>query len=201
MRILWMALVIALGMLAGAVPALASTVLDFEQSGSDVVATISGSLDLPAPYLPSNSETSSALLSPIGAVVQTSSGSLPYVSYQLNSADPHSFGTSVQSHPTSNPINVPFWLSGYQSLLLLATTDQSVTFTGALTYADSTLASLGLNTGVYTYTLDNDETFTVEIGVLPVPASLGLLLSALAGLAAFGWWRGRRMVQSEVATS
>ena len=61
---------------------------------------------------------------------------------------------------------------------------------GSATWAGETFASLGLAPGEYTFTIPSD-TFTVVIGQVPMPATLLLLVSAVAGLGAVRTWRRR----------
>jgi hypothetical protein len=54
------------------------------------------------------------------------------------------------------------------------------------TYENETLASLGFSQGVYVWSLPND---TITLNVVPIPASVWLFGSALAGL---GWMRRKQ---------
>ena len=175
-------------------PARSAVIINFEETGGNVTMDLSGSLDLTGATPSGGGPIGLALFSPTSsiadAILLTGTGlidrylSLSGPSVVGGGGPPTVFpdspsSTSFWLRPLANEFAVP---SGYASGDPLNIT---LTFTG------QTFMSLGLTEGdQFVWTLPND-TITMNIGPLSVPAPAGLPL-ALAGLGAVAFVRRRR---------
>lgn len=193
--------VLAVSLNVGAAEAASS--LLFEESGTDVVGTLSGMLDV-------TGYTDTSLYSSGNIAVDPSNGrwvAEPSVTNLLSgiavASGPASFGTGGVSFATSY---VGTQLDLRPSAVLVASDFAGGAVNGLMTFAGESFASLGLEPGSYEYVLDNDDTFTVLVGSqeqvgpgspevplpsVPLPPGGMLLLSGLGGIAAMKRWKTR----------
>lgn len=59
---------------------------------------------------------------------------------------------------------------------------------GSLTFSSTTLTALGVTPGTYVWSLPNDS-ITLNVGTVPIPAAGWLMSSGLVGLAGLGRYR------------
>jgi hypothetical protein len=164
-----------------AVPASAGLLITLEESGSDVVATLSGSLAaLPTP----NDNGNAILRNRVGGLFPyfdstnlTSGTSVNLNNYEFVPANSFpAFGTSstIVNATEASGLNTSVFIN-VNRLALPASYNPGTSFTGTLTWAGSSLASLQLTPGSYSGTLSNAETVTIQ--VVPEPTSLLLLIT------------------------
>jgi len=162
------------------------------QSGSDVVATGSGSLDFSnLVFNVSGSCTPGVSAATIGLSLGTNNG--PCTEYVGTITGPASWGagsltfTSSGSGPnvviTSSSIAVP-----------LAYVSGAALGTSTATFLSNTLAGLGLTIGTYTYSwgTTNPDTFTVNINTSSPESSSAPLTLAGLGVISLLMWKRRR---------
>ncbi len=160
-------------------------VLTAIETGGDVVISGGGAANLDGLNLLTNGVGFGAivpqdgtLLTPVGFVV---------VDFYGSTSGPVSFGTGTYVNPTSgfgdalgvesNSLYVP---TGYVSGTNLSTT---------MVFANQTFASIGLTPGTYVWTWGsgaNADSFTLQIGAIPEPATLGVFSLGLVGLICLG---------------
>jgi hypothetical protein len=176
----------------------AALIIDVSQVGGNVVATGSGTIDLtglinygPNSIFYSNAGTipdialiyvgpSGTLDAYGGASGPTSFGTLFYEPAP-SSGTGDIFGVQGNGQSSGSYIDVP---AGYVSGSPLS---------GSMTYDNTTIASLGLTPGTYTYTWGSGpdaDSLTVNIASVPEPSSL--IMAGAAALAGLGLWIRRR---------
>lgn len=180
-----------------AVPASAGVLISFEEVGSDVVATVSGSITLPAPG-PTQSEVLNNRVAP----------SSPYLTFG---------GGSISSAPIYNWQGVwtvwgtegfsgPGWTnpgtgSGIADNERFGLGNTNITFAsdfvsgseigGTITWSAQDFTTMGLTPGTYSNALALDPTQTFTVNVVPEPATGALGLVSLGCGAAFVIGRAR----------
>ncbi|MCP5156689.1 MAG: hypothetical protein H6983_21105 [Ectothiorhodospiraceae bacterium] len=180
----------ALTIFVGAAPSHAAVIFNASQSGPDVVFSFSGSLDLTGLSGPTFSCCSVSQINPQFGNFGTFFGDYDRYTGLLTAPAFGTGGLTATGLRTGDILNVngpglAFNVQqGYVSGDALA---------GSFTFANATMASLGLTTGNYVYTLPND-TITLSIpsfpsSEVPLPASLALMLT---GLLALGGTAARR---------
>jgi hypothetical protein len=172
----------ALASLSIAAPASAAVTLNFIETGSGVVGSFSGSLDLTGMSLTPSLASPASFMNPFSGVV----GFYTASAFDRYAAAPafQEFGFGGASAPTavsgdtfglrsgSFRVDVPV---GYVSGSLLS---------GSATFAGSTLADLGiaLESGPFVYTLPSADTITITANPVPEPSTVGLMLAGLGVL-------------------
>lgn len=177
---------LALSLSAGA--AQSAVLFAFEETGGNVVGTLSGSLDLTGASYLRTASVGSGIVSSRGEVaiegnvyMYAATGPAPF-----GSAFTPTFGTGVGS---------PFFVQGVPGRIGVGVSTvytSGSALSGTLTFLTASFLSLGITPGEYVYTLPND-TVTLRFSqaqVVPLPATLPLLLGGL-GLA-FAAARRRR---------
>lgn len=181
---------VGLGITMVAAPATAGVTVNITQVGSDVVANVSGSLDL------------------TGATPACSCGSQPYIwaaegflhtgNSSFTGDDYYgvtgtaTFGSGGQfdaSSTTGDDFGLAAGAGGDANFEVPAGYVSGSALSSSATWTNQTFAALGLTPGTYTYTLPNDS-ITVNIeGAVPEPATWAMML---VGFGAIGWQMRRR---------
>jgi hypothetical protein len=179
-------------------PAQAAYVIRFEESGGDVLANGSGSLDLSDLTFDRSAEFRRAQVSgDIAAVIVGTAFGPDPISVFTGFSGPSSFGPGPST----------FADDGAGKKLGIATSDSAPgdilgvpsdylsgsPLTASSIWSGQTFASLGLDPGVYIYswgTGDHADTFTVQIGV-PEPSTWATMLVGFVGLGLAGYRRAR----------
>jgi hypothetical protein len=168
-----------------AAEASAAVGFSFEETGGNVVGTLSGSLDLSgAKLFDTFSAAQGAILPRFGLVTFTGAG----VTYEASGPGDFGQGLSEFTMSSGSPFHVSPDLIGVSSTYISAQT-----LAGTISFLGTDFASLGITPGTYVYTLFDmgtqdytGDTVTLRFtpgAVIPLPATLPLLLAAL-GLAA-----------------
>jgi len=179
-------LVLAASLAAAAGPARAAYIVTFSQVGPDVVASGSGTIDINGLTL-IDSGLTVPQVAPAFATEAT--GAAGTVDEYSEVSGPLSFGPGgVTDATTGTDDLVGIEASIGPGLILVPTGYVSgAPLSGTATYAGQTIASLGLTPGSYVYSFGsgaNADTFTINIGAVPEPASLALLGAAVLGFGA-----------------
>jgi len=175
-----------------AVTAQAAYIVNATEVGGDVVFAGSGSIDITAWTSRGSVNRTCCFVDPDSIIILGSPGSfIPVEDYEISAANisgPASIGpgtalvsatggtgeyTSLFWGPTTSQLSVP---AGYVSQRALQAT---MSFTGA------SFASLGLAPGAYVWTWGSGESadsYTLNVGTVPVPAAVWLFGSGLLGL-------------------
>lgn len=168
----WGAALLSACAFAAAAPAEAAVSIAFQAVGSDVVATLAGSVNLTGMTSQAYGEVGSVIWP--GPALVYFGGPVDY--YYGSASGPGSWGGFAVTQATSKAgdafaldgkLGVVSLPSGYTSRAPLAAT---MTFSG-LTFGD-----LGLDVGRYVYTLPHDK-IVVTVGNVPEPASWAMLIA------------------------
>jgi hypothetical protein len=174
---------LCLSLMAGG--AQAAVLFAFEETGGNVVGTLSGELDLAGAASLGTAflaDVPGLLFPPEAGLVLSPAGS-GEISETYAIDAPGSFGGGPVSIATSAAGSL-FTLVGAfggNASLGLPEGYAGEALAGTITFAGASFASLGIAPGEYVYTLPND-TVTLRFGrteVIPLPASLPLMLGAL----------------------
>ena len=166
--------------------------IQFQEDGSSVVATISGSIasfeGLSAPSVDGSFGTGSAVNSSVGRVVMgnNATGFLGNVYYgtmfsgQWVSSPANLGSTTAGFTPaSSSSTNFAIWVNDY-GITLTKTYSLGAEFIGTATWNNSSFNTLGLAEGIYTYSWTGDF-INIEVGTpIPEPSTYGLILGGLA---------------------
>lgn len=167
-----------------AVSARAAVIISADEVGPDVVFSYNGSINLTGNTGSTDHVTPVMRIDPSGPQIVALSAA-NYTAYDMVISGPATFGTGGQTDadsgtgdnfyvlPSSDVIAVPI---GYTS---------GDPLSGSITFDNTDLTTLGVNTGTYVWTLPND---TITLNVVPEPATY----AALLGLAALGFVCARR---------
>ncbi len=194
-------IVVAMLVFCGAERSQAAVLATLTEDGGDLLLTANGTIDLTgltsigaanfAPFICPN-----GCGAPSGIFVAGPTGIQTADRYYLGIGVPAFFGSSPYLTADSGSGDF-FGMSGFtgQSVLLVPEGYSSgELLSGSSIFENATFASLGLITGVYTYTLPND-TVTLRIGEIsaaPIPAALPLFLTMLSAMGGLRWWRQRK---------
>lgn len=185
-------------------------IINIVESGSDVVATLSGSInDLTGTTVTSTQPDSfSSFIRPNSGVIGFSpnSSSVNYNIYNGFSAVPAAYGTSNilaassltgsdRFYIRNNPLSPMFLPTSY-----ILGTPMSAT----ATYSGQSFASLGLTAGTYVWSWTGDSV-TLNVGAapspVPEPGQVAASLLVLAGIGGFVWLKRRNANKSALATA
>jgi len=196
--------------LAPVTPAFAGILISFEEVGSDVVATVSGSLTLPAPTSTGNSITINNGIAPDSPFFEFGVGqSLLADAYNWTSSFP-AYGTEDFNGPgwvdratiatASGIADSERFLFGSANLQLPTSFVSGAPIDGTITWANQSFTTLGLTQGTYSRGLDNDPTQTVTLNVVPEPTTSVLAFAGVGCCAVLAARRARRRLQSVRST-
>lgn len=176
-------------------PSHAGLLVTIQESGSNVTATLSGSFaTLPTPSQTGVSPSYRAYFQP-----KYFSSSIFYANTTPSTTDPEisnryafdqifpSFGVTGPLEADTTTVNTRLGFFDDRLFLPQAYT-LGTPFTGAMTWNNASIASLGLTPGVYSSSLTGgDAGATVTINVVPEPTSVALLAIGAVGI--LGWRR------------
>jgi hypothetical protein len=162
-------------------------VLTLNQVGSNVVATGSGEIDLTGLFLFTTTSSNGVFVYPSfdDTITGNGSGIAIYAPTTGTIKGPSSYGNGGYTSANSDS-GVDVGLSGLAQQLFVPIGYVSDTaLSDSATYNNTTFALLGITPGVYTWTWGTgvNQSFTLEIGQTPIPATLPLFATGLAGLA------------------
>jgi len=184
-------------MLAGAAAAPAHSALlwEFSETGTGVVGTVSGTLDLTNAFsFGTFSQVGIAGMASAGGqlAAETTSG-ISTIGYGISG--PAAFGSGSATLATSISTNFDMFLDG-PNTLWVEDGYAGEAFTGNMLFSGATFSSLGVSAGDFVYSLLNVQgapvdTLTVRFAdnSVPAPGTLPLLGAAMIGA---GWLRSRR---------
>jgi hypothetical protein len=178
---------LALAVVAPGGPAQASVTIDIYQSGSDVITTETGTIDLTGlSFLASGSQTPGL----VPSIAEVLLGSSRNFDYYTGAVGPSSFGPGSKFVPASSASGDVSGVIGAHRIIVVPAGYVSGTFLSATdTCAGQSFSSVGLTPGTYTYTWSSDS-LTVLISVPEPPSILPVVFAAVLGL---GYaWRRRR---------
>ena len=164
-------------------PAQAGYIVTFEQVGSDVVATGSGTIDLTALSFTESVAQSAYVFASFPSEL---TGTGTYDVYRGSITGPGAFGSGNEFFASSQSGDAVGFEQGGE--VAVPHDYVSGTLSSNATWSGQTFASLGLTPGTYAYTWGTgpDQNYTVQIGaetsVVPVPPTMVLLGSGLLGL-------------------
>jgi hypothetical protein len=174
-------------------------IVTLEEVGSNVVATGSGQIDLTGLSFFASFSGGVGNIEPSFGSAGVGVGNLDV--YTGAPSTPASFGSGGLTEPSNTSgglveydasagtLAVP---EGYVSNALLSASTS--------TYDSATFATLGATPGTYVWTWGTgaDQSFTLEIGATPLPATLPLFATGFGALGLLGW-RRKRKAQTVVA--
>jgi hypothetical protein len=182
-------------------PTRASVTIDIFQSGTSVVASGGGTLDLSGlTFIPSSFIDSGQMQPRLAIIVEGPPSDLTLFSGYQSIAGPTTFGTGFDTFATTGSgdifgiesNNSDYYLfvpTGYVSGQSLSATD---------TYSNASLSSLGLTPGTYTWnwgTGAHADSFTLQIetaAAVPEPSTAINAVFGAVAFIAYAWSRHRR---------
>jgi hypothetical protein len=172
----------ALASLSIAAPASAAVTLNFIETGSGVVGSFSGSLDLTGMAgFPGGGNNPSFIEPSSGSFVIRPLDGDRYES----SGVPALFGTGGLALPTSVSGDT-FALfpsgGGFKQTFVPLGYVSGAPLSGSVGFAGATLASLGIGLRPFTTTLPSNDTITIIATPVPEPSTVGLMLAGLGVL-------------------
>ncbi|WP_299783253.1 VPLPA-CTERM sorting domain-containing protein [uncultured Roseobacter sp.] len=171
-------------LLTASASAKAATVLSFKEVGSDVVATLSGSLDLTGATFSNTLAGTNANFIHSGAGLLASGNGLFETQSEYDFTNPGVFGSGLTVFSSFDTTNFSFVLT--QNYIRIGAFADDATLSGQIGYNGQSFASLGLSVGQSIFSLSNGDTFTIDVqpsvAPVPLPASSLLLLGGVAGL-------------------
>lgn len=180
----------------------AGVIVNINQVGSDIVATVSGSLPTSGLSLTGGGSPQGSVLSvyqsepfmglPASNEFAMSNGTANYNSYAITQTSGGTVWSSsdLQLSPFSTVTTVDHFGLSYRETygeFNISNSYTGGTFSGTVTFENQSLSSLGFNLGTFIYTIVNTtETITVNIGssaAVPEPTSMAIFGLGALGLA------------------
>ena len=163
----------------------AAVTVNLFESGSDVNATLSGSLNVGTPYSTVDVSGSSGLF-PALAGLAFATGPVTQASLYPGLTGPASFGDGLVTFATTSSGDVfSFSIKSDGNFFLPSNYVSGTPLSATATYAGQTFASLGITPGIYTYSTDRDS-IILDIGdapaSVPEPATWAMMLVGFAGV-------------------
>jgi hypothetical protein len=182
-------------------PAQAAYIVTFSETGIDVTASGSGTIDLAGLTF----ITSGATLSVVAPTFATeATGGAGNVDEYSGATGPFSFGPGVFTSATTGAgdlVGIQV-LDGSGFIFVPKGYASGAPLSDTATYAGQSFATLGLTPGVYLYNFGSGtdaDSFTIKVGApVPEPSTWAMMLIGFAGLGYAGW-RGSRKAGSVAA--
>lgn len=195
----------AVGLLGATFPAAshASIVVNIENVGNDIVATYSGSINKTGLIYVGGEIIETDLLSATLGIARMGTPIERILGFSVSG--PLSWGSGPQSDAASSRSGDFFAIEAYHAdgprIYLPFLYRDDTLLSGSATFANVTLASLGLNVGQYVYTAPGNQTVTINIGEssvgpVPEPASWALLILGFGAMG--GTFRRRQHVSARI---
>jgi len=173
----------------------ASAIITVVETGGNVIVSGAGTLNLTSLTFSNDREGAGGFINASLGLVRTGNRGDPFGPTPETWDDyvgitgPTSFGLGgPEGSSNGNGTGDIFGVYGGNTVPLLVVPDGYVSgsaLSGGMTYFGETIAALGMMPGAYVWTLPND-TLTLNVGVVPIPAAVWLFGSALGLL---GWMR------------
>jgi hypothetical protein len=166
----------------------AAATFTFVEQGGNVVGTLSGSLDITGLSSIGDSVDGASVDSGLAFLRSAPAAATGMLGYDV--AGPLFFGPGggnvAASARSGLALNLFGGLIGGGLLFIESSYSSGDAMTGSMTFAGTGLAGIHVTPGSYTYTLRNQDTFTLVFREVPAPASLPLLAGALGMLGLAG---------------
>jgi PEP-CTERM motif len=183
-------------------PAQAAYIVTFSETGIDVTASGSGTIDLAGLTF----ITSGATLSVVAPTFATeATGGAGNVDEYSGATGPFSFGPGVFTSATTGAgdlVGIQVLRDGSGFIFVPKGYASGAPLSDTATYAGQSFATLGLTPGVYLYNFGSGtdaDSFTIKVGApVPEPSTWAMMLIGFAGLGYAGW-RGSRKAGSVAA--
>jgi hypothetical protein len=177
----------------------AALIINFAEVGGDVVATLSGSLNVSGiRQIDEGTVVGSQVVPGNGLIQMAPAGGDPSASWSraynvIDSPAALIFGTgpAVSADHRSGDV---FLLMGADNFFTLPYSYHGGPLNGSMTFLGKSFVSLGTTPGVYTSTIGGGQdriTITFGSAAVPEPATLGLMSVAFAALGCHTWRRRR----------
>jgi hypothetical protein len=189
---------IACALASLAIPAsvMADVTVNIVQSGSDVVATETGSLDTSTlSFHASGSNGGPTIIPNVAGVLLGNPSSGTENTWSISNSGPTSWGSGSQTNASSTTGTYFGMTRQFDFLVLSNNYISGSPISGTATWTGETLSGLGLNPGTYVYEAGSvPQTITIEVGqaAAPEPATLWFALIGGAGFVAYGRFARRR---------
>lgn len=197
-----------LGVVAGALLSVAATtganaefIANIDQVGNDVVLTGSGTIDLAGLHAANcPCDIAEAGIDPGTGVLYIAPG---LEDAYRGATGPLTFGTGGFTPASSSSGDVvgiePGIEPGNPYISVPTTYVSGNLLSDSMTFDNATFASLGLTPGIYTYSWSSpdeaDDSFVINVGTTPLPATFPLFASGLGVIGLLAWSRTRKTEQ------
>lgn len=174
-----LSLCLSFSLMAGA--SNAAALWTFDETGGDVVGTLSGSIDLTGMVYDRSGFTETSIFPSAGSILSGGPATDVYIG---TITGPSTYGSGLKTLGTGTG-SVFGFLQNLDLVVVESGYSSNDALSGTLTFSGTDFATMGIVQGLYQFSLPND-TITVRFGdvsQVPLPAGGVLLLSALAGLA------------------
>jgi hypothetical protein len=168
-------------------------IVTLEEVGSNVVATGSGQIDLTGLSFQSFTLPGVGNIDPSFGSAGVGAGNLDV--YFGVPSTPASFGSGGLTEPSNTSGGLVEYSAGDGSLVVpQGYVSNALLSASTSTYDSATFATLGATPGTYVWTWGTgaDQSFTLEIGATPLPATLPLFATGFGALGLLGWRRKRK---------